>query len=75
MQPRILYPARLSFKIEEDSQTKTKGVRDDYTSPARNFKGDSLKGEKLKNNKTDQMQQRLERTGEHHQKLPTLQAT
>ena len=29
-------------------QTKIKGVCDHYTSPARNFKGDSLRGEKMK---------------------------
>ena len=57
MQPRILYPARLSFKIEREikfpRQTKIKGVCEHSTSAARNFKGDSLKGENMKKNTTN----------------------
>ena len=45
MQPRILYPARLSFKMEGEielpRQAATKRICDLQTSSARNFKGDS----------------------------------
>ena len=47
MQPRILYPARLSFKMEgeiksfQDRQELKEYVCDLQTSSARNFKGDS----------------------------------
>ena len=50
-------------------QTKTKGVCNHLTIPARNFKGDSLRGEKMKQNKKDRKQQRLESNREQHQKL------
>ena len=45
-------------------QAKYKGVHDHLNSPVRNFKRDSSSGGK----KRDQMQQRLERTRERHQK-------
>ena len=35
-------------------KTKTKGVLDHYSSPTRNFKGELLSGEKMKQNKKDQ---------------------
>lgn len=46
LQPRTLYLARLSFRIERScvSQTKAKGVHDYQTSPERNIKGESLSG-------------------------------
>ena len=47
MQPRILYPARLSFRIEGDKelpiQTETERICDHQTSSARNIKGASVK--------------------------------
>ena len=47
MQPRILYPARLSFRVEDTvSQINIKQDCDHYTTPVRNIKGDSLSGEK-----------------------------
>ena len=54
MQPRILYPARLSFKIEgeiksfPDKQKLKEYVITNPACPARNFKGDSLRGEKTR---------------------------
>ena len=44
-------------------QATYKGVHDHLTSPERNFKRDSARGEKR-----DQKKQRLERTRERHQK-------
>ena len=45
MQPRILYPARLSFKMEGEiksfQQAGTERICELQTSSARNFKGDS----------------------------------
>ena len=46
MQPRILYPARLSFKMEGEIKSfqdrqGTERICDLQTSSARNFKGDS----------------------------------
>ena len=50
-------------------QATYKGVQDHLTSPVRNFKRDSPSGGK----KRDQMQQRLERTRERHQKYQLFQ--
>ena len=46
MQPRILYPARLSFKIEREIKSfpdKQKLKELVTTKPARNLKGDALR--------------------------------
>ena len=50
MQPRILYPARLSFRIEGEirsfQETETERVCDYQTSPSRNIQGDPVNKEK-----------------------------
>ena len=47
LQPRILYPARLSFRIEEEINSfqyrQTERICDHQTSFARNIKGDPVK--------------------------------
>lgn len=47
MQPRILYPAKLLFRIDGEIKNfpeKIKGIHDHQTSPLRNVKEDSLSG-------------------------------
>jgi len=46
MQPRIFYPARLSFRVEEKQSFQDKQTLNlvTTTSPTRNTKGDLLKG-------------------------------
>ena len=51
MQPTILYPVRMSFKIEGEikklpGQTETKRICDHQTSPKRNIKRDPLRKER-----------------------------
>ena len=54
LKPKILYPVRPLFKIEEEKefprQTNTKGDVNHYSSPARNIKRNTLgmKDQKLK---------------------------
>ena len=50
-------------------QVKLKEFMTTTTSPARNFKGDFLREEKMKQNKKDQKQQRPGSTTEYHQEL------
>ena len=50
MQPRILYPGRMSFKIEGEikrfQDTETKRICDHQTSPVKNIKRDVLREER-----------------------------
>ena len=47
MQPRILYPARLSFRIDGDIRTfqdrQKQRIYDHQADPTRDIKGDSIK--------------------------------
>ena len=59
LQPRLLYPAKLSFRIEGQIKSfqdkkKIKGVHHHQTNTTRNVKGTSLRRKKIMNKKIPQ---------------------
>ena len=63
LQPKILYPARPSIRIEGVTkefprQIKTVRVHDHYTSPAKNIKGDSFSGKERSKARKPRKEQR-----------------